>query len=374
MIKLLMALLFVFPRLSAANSLHDLDFDTVEFSTVKQIIDKNPESVNERDADKHTPLMKAVAADRKQIIDYLLEHGAYIDDLDERGNAVILATEKLIPNTNPAEYITLPTDFLDKIKYLVEKHANVNTQNNLGETMMTIGNKSAETYQYLINAGADFNKGGKKGISPLMYTIYLNNFDAFMVILNRSDKSNPTPIVNYKDDVKDSPIHYVARYCSAPKFGKELLDRKALPNSKSSKGMTFLSELLAANCPASLFNDYIKMLDEHGYKLSKIKAIREQKRFIDEAMTLHDAILLGNIPYIKILLENEVNLMPTYPNGKTPLMIAIERNDLELFETLFPYDKDNKSKDKLGRTAFKCAEELNRVEMVNKFIMNGIEE
>lgn len=371
MINLFIFLLFVFPNLCSAASLHEVDYDTIELSTIQNLVEKEAASVNEADQENHTPLMKAIASDRKQIADYLLEKGAHIDDLDNRGNAVILATEKQLADSS--EYVLLPTDYIGKIKYLVDKKADVNTQNNFGDTVLTIGNKTAETYQYLIDVGASINKGGRKGISPLMYTIFLNNFDAFMVILKQADKTNSEVIINHKDDSKDSAIHYLGRYCSDPKFAEELFKRKIDPTTKSSKGMTFLGELLVARCPISLFDKYVKMLDEHGYNLSKEKASKEHKRFMDESMTLHEAISLGNIPYVKYLIENGVNLMPTYPDGRTPLMVAIDQNNLELFELLFPYEKENKSKDRAGRTAFNRAKKFNRIEMMNKFIAARIE-
>ncbi|MCQ2965889.1 MAG: ankyrin repeat domain-containing protein [Alphaproteobacteria bacterium] len=371
MIKFFILFLFVFPTLCSAESLHDVDYDTVELAEIKRLVETKAANVNEPDQENHTPLMKAIASDRKQIADYLFEKGARIDDQDNRGNSVILATEKKAENSD--EYTLLPTDYIEKIKYFVSKKANVNTQNNLGDTMLTIGNKTAETYQYLIDVGASIEQGGRNGISPLMYTIYLNNFDAFMVILKQADKTNPERIINHKDDSKDSAIHYVGRYCSDSKFGKELFKRKVNVTTKSSKGMSLLGEILMAKCPVSLFEEYVKILDENGYSLSKEKALQEKKRFIDESMTLHEAISLGNTPFVKAFLEHGTSLMPTYPDGRTPLMVTIDKNNPELFEVLFPYDKDNKTKDRSGRTAFKHAEQLNRIEFLNKFISSGIE-
>lgn len=115
-------------------------------------------SVNAKDNDGHTALMRASAYDNFEMVKLLIEKGADVNAGDNDGYTVLmLATSK---------------KDLELVKFLIKKGANVNASNNAGETPLMLASLSSdfEMAQLLIQKGADVNAKSRNGSTALKYS------------------------------------------------------------------------------------------------------------------------------------------------------------------------------------------------------------
>ncbi|MBO5285086.1 MAG: ankyrin repeat domain-containing protein, partial [Alphaproteobacteria bacterium] len=112
--------------------------------------------VNERDDFGRTPLMEACKRADVTAVEFLLAHGALINLQDkEQKTALMYAAEYAGRESN-----------LQIIKMLLAKGADVNIENALGETALMIASQTEEgeaAIKLLLNKGADINKQAVRG-------------------------------------------------------------------------------------------------------------------------------------------------------------------------------------------------------------------
>ena len=169
-----------------------------ENSSVAEYLINNGADINVTNEDGETPLMYASKVHNIKVIELLIQKGADINAFNNYGNTALiygvnnLETVKLLVENgadvnfykggstaliSACEYS--PERNIDVIKYLVSKNANINAQDNEGDTAL---NKTLDTSDegsidildfeianFLIEQGADVNIKNKREYTPLIY-------------------------------------------------------------------------------------------------------------------------------------------------------------------------------------------------------------
>ena len=180
-----------------------LDYEHIESrydenSSVAEYLINNGANINVTNEDGETPLMYASKVHNIKVIELLIQKGADINVFDNYGNTALIygvnnleTVKLLVENGADVNFYKGGSTALisaceysherniDVIKYLVSKNANINAQDNKGDTAL---NKTLDTSDegsidildfeianFLIEQGADVNIKNKREYTPFIY-------------------------------------------------------------------------------------------------------------------------------------------------------------------------------------------------------------
>lgn len=180
-----------------------LDYEHIESrydenSSVAEYLINNGADINVTNEDGETPLMYASKVHNIKVIELLIQKGADINAFDNYGNTALIygvnnleTVKLLVENGADVNFYKGGSTALisaceysherniDVIKYLVSKNANINAQDNKGDTAL---NKTLDTSDegsidildfeiahFLIEQGADVNIKNKREYTPFIY-------------------------------------------------------------------------------------------------------------------------------------------------------------------------------------------------------------
>lgn len=134
--------------------------------TTKRFIESAPNLVNSRGENGHTPLMYAVMNGHTEIVKYLLEKGANINDRNTKEGWTALHINMLT---------TFNRNRFEITKVLVENRADIHNRAKHHAMMpihYAIWNDDIKALKYLISRGADYNALNDAGWTPLDYALF----------------------------------------------------------------------------------------------------------------------------------------------------------------------------------------------------------
>ncbi|UII77320.1 ankyrin repeat domain-containing protein [Flagellimonas sp. HMM57] len=145
-----------------SSSIHDASRNG-ETETVKALIAKNPDILNQKNPMGFTPLILAVYNDQEETAKVLIDEGADIDAFDKSGNTALMGA--------------IFKGFLNQVELLVASGANVNQQNYNHATALTFAATfgTAELAKILMEAGGDPNLKDNQGKTPLDHALFQGN-------------------------------------------------------------------------------------------------------------------------------------------------------------------------------------------------------
>ncbi|XP_057320544.1 putative ankyrin repeat protein RF_0381 [Microplitis mediator] len=256
--------------------------------------------------DNKTPLFLAVARENEKVVELLINNKAnvnqriiYGNPLNSFSTAFYKAVEinnlnivKILVNSpsmnvnlssHPPLHKAIRENNYEITKYLIERGANINTPNNYGTPLniaISVGNK--EIVQLLIE-----NKANVKSCldSPLVAAIENDNFEILELLINTNEAEiNPSYSRGY------SPLH-TAIIRNNYNMTEYLINNGARVNGS----------------------------DIYYYSIES---------------PLHTAVRCQYKEIVKLLIKNEANVNSISPSRMTPLSLASENNDFEIFEIL----------------------------------------
>jgi ankyrin repeat protein len=285
------------------------------FKAVAEILIANKTDVNAPGADGNTALHSAADFGRAALVELLLANGAKANITNEAGITPLgLAAKK----------------DLASVKALLAAKADPNGGTFNLPLHVAVGGTDAAIVDALLQAGADANRSakstgsGSSPATPLLLALAGNKTDFVKLLL--AYKADP----NGKGR-KDLPI--ILDATQSPAILKALLEAGANPNVQTSEGHTplFFSTM-------NDDSDSVNALLSHG-------ADKEA------GAPLIQAALNHRLKAAEALLKAgaEVNVRST-DKGKTPLLFAAGKNDLEMATLLLAYKADPNLRDENGNT------------------------
>lgn len=228
---------------------------------------------------------------------------------DEFGNTALIV---LVPNNKAPNLTSVDSLKLSQtIELLINSGANINEINEFGETAIIKAVAYSNTFiaNLLIDFGADFRIKDRYGIAPIFIAIKNDNLELVTVLFNS----------------------YLTSGIAESSIG-EMLSHAVDNNS-----MKTIKFLLAREFDVNLVNQL----------LSK-------------------AVANGNLDLVRLLLKsNVVNVNERNNWGETPLMIAVNQNNLAIAEILLKSGANPNGKDNNEKTALMSAVANRSLEITN---------
>lgn len=225
----------------------------------------------------HTPVSIASERGHLKLVQYLVEHGADVNQQSGYDDATPL---------DKASYF----GFFEIVRYLVEHGADINARNKDGKTplMHACERYRSDIVKYLVQHGANVNSKDKYGSSVLHMVAQIGPLETVQLLVDHGAD------VNIQNNNGDSPL-YFATLKHDLNIMDYLLANGADINVKTTGGMT----------------------------------------------PLHLASLLGDLADVQYLVKKGALINAKTSSGKTPLQLAVQNKKNEVVDFLRLYNRLN---------------------------------
>ncbi|XP_065650592.1 uncharacterized protein LOC136078729 [Hydra vulgaris] len=287
--------------------------------------------INERDKwNGFNALHYAARYNQVNVVEYLLEKGALIDNPDGDGNSPLLLAAKY-GKTNAA-------------KLLIEKGANVMFQNNYGSTALHYasrrGNKTI-VLLILCDPNIDINIQDNNKATPLHLAICGGSEWVVGTLIKCG--ANVFAI----DNNGQGPIHYAAASTSD--------DLRAQLKKGDSFGSSFAKKNVVRNVSSSIIVDILDLLLNGAFEKIPLKSIvlhNQKKIELVNSRTnandtpLHIAARCGNQKFLEKLIKVGADVNAQTDSGSTPLHLAAINGQEKVVNMLLNHNSDIQALDK----------------------------
>ena len=284
-------------------------------------------NINERSNNGITPLMTSwFNVPNIKIIDYFIENGADIKERDSLGKDALLYSMKNID--------------LSIIKRLIDLGADIHTKNNDGENILMVALRSGadiEKIKYIISLGIDVNERDNKGIPT---TFYAAGYNPYLEVLQfLIDKGVD---INFETEKKENLLFFAAKNIN-PQIIAFLLSKGFDLRIANSDGVTPILEA-ARNSNIAVI-DYLLFYNINGNGWGFTD--KEGKNLMHYSCKYLSTIFWDwhGCYYTHLLLDNfDVNSRDSL--GNTPILYASQNHskvNIEIIKYLFRYGADIKA-------------------------------
>jgi ankyrin repeat protein len=313
--------------------LHKACETSFETDAVKRLLELGANHSQRRFSDGATPLHSAVANIHcsDAMIKLLVSHGAYVNVRDAQGNTPLLCAVK---DSSIREEQTVGA--------LLDLKADVNLQNDLGQTCLHLFRFSTASYdnneaklKNLINTGANLELCDREGKTVLLHTITESGENKVNALLQYS--SSLLTARTYREG--KSALHLTCHSRDPLKMIQMLVDHGANPTWVDNNGNTLLHEV------ATRFGGFaedialVEKLIELGVP---IRALNWQRRTAWHILRPFDAVndssrdKASRQGMFSVLLRHDpdIDLNAKDIDGYTPLHLAAASSEAQTFNLL----------------------------------------
>ena len=319
----------------------------------KKLIAEN-RGINKNDKEtRMTPLMLAAVEGHQEIVEALLNAGAKINAVGNKG-------------MRPLMY-AVHAGHANIAKLIIDKGAKLNSMNNLGHTALIIATISArlDIIKFLLDAGAKVN-AGNEGWTALWNAALYGKVDAAKILIERGAKINkrngnglaPLSIATWKGNIEiirllldkgakinvwtTKQYHRPLMYAAMKGYldiAKLLIEKGAVIKLRSSWGYTALMYAVKNG-----HKEVAELLMENGADIHKKTNAKDTLLIL--------AAQGGNLDLVKLFLEKGIEINKCNALKYTPLCAALGNGHDEIGRFLM--DK--------GAKARKCGPNANMIE------------
>jgi ankyrin repeat protein len=309
-------------------------------SIVHFLVIEHSQDVRSREViDGATPLHLASLHGHKQVICFLLEHGADVSAREKSGK-----TPLHLASLYGHEQV---------ICFLLEHGADVSAQEKSGQTPLHLAviHGVAEVAHMLIERGADVSAQDRDKMAPLLLAIKVGHVEVAHMLIERGAD------VSTQDMNKNTPLHWASEEGHV-EVAHMLIEHGADVSAQSEGGGTALHF-------ASLGGhvEVAQMLIERGADVSTQ----------DENGTtaLHWASREGHVKVAHMLIERGADVSTQDWDGATPLHRALEAGHVEVADMLIERGADVSAQDEDRKTPLHLASQEGCMEVADMLIEHG---
>lgn len=236
-----------------------------------------------------------------------------------------------------------------------------------------VAKNDLDTAKKIIEGGADINFLGEKGYSPL-HGASISGFDKMTKLLleNKADT-----------ELKSLDSGFTALHFAASEghidIVKILLEAGANPNSKDSWGNTPIFQagnkeeigklmILAGGDPGIENENGISPLNSPAMAFKYLQSQSENKEVVNLRALVNKEDING---LTKALASKSGDLEAKNEQGKSPLYLAVEKENIELIQLLLTAGADINTQEKFGYTPLAIAAMRGKLDLVELLIKNG---
>jgi ankyrin repeat protein len=328
--------------------------------SVAEILMADRTALNSVDDDGKSALMIAIETNNMTILERLLQAGADTTLKDKNGHtalhialfevekhsvAKILMTDATALNSvdddgRTALMTAVIKDDLTSIQRLLEAGADTTLKDKSGHTSLHIALFEVEKHsaaKILMADKAALNSVDSGGRTALMIAVRKGDLNSMQMLLKAG--ADTTAI----DKHGDTALHIAMYESDCLSCAEVLMTYKAALNSVNDAGRTALMTAVEKEDLTSL-----QMLLQAGADT----ALKDKRGFT----AIHIALFERKCQSVaEILMADRTALNSVDDDGKSALMIAIEKNDMTILERLLQAGADTTLKDKNGHTALHIA-------------------
>jgi len=305
-------------------------------------------NINHTDKFGFTALMHAVINGNKDVVKYLLDHGANISIKNNRGQT--------------AAFFAINSSNKDIIKLLIRRDPDlINNKNELGAQLLLFGVKKGnqDIVELLLELGANVNHTNSKGETALFHSIKICDDEIAIQLMSKGAN------VNIQDINGDTPVMMAVRLDKFEScyMTKILMEHGADIHMHNNKGETPL--IMSLQKPKTIV---LRFLIEHG-------ADTNQENFQGETPLMY-AIKIQNFEGFEILVDRGADINYRNIQGKTVFMYIIQLKMAEYLKIAFlkmliRHGVDVNAQDYHGKTALSYAIQQNSPGLVQFLLESG---
>ncbi|XP_065826122.1 transient receptor potential cation channel subfamily A member 1-like isoform X2 [Oscarella lobularis] len=255
---------------------------------------------------------------------------------------------------------------LDVMDYLIQKGADLNDQDEQGETPLhwAITFEKPEAMELLLNRGAATDVKTTTWETALHTAVRMQSSHMVTILA-----SHEAVDVNVRGEHERTPLH-MASLGEDTDIIDILMANKAYPCSRDGNGLRPI-HLASRHGKPHMVNYIIDMVVTHfHYPADQVVNFTDD----DGMSSLHQAISGGNVPVAKLLLERGCRVFNTDSRAESPFHLACAQGSVPMIETILNHCKECirsllDAKDPTGQTALHKAAIFNHV-VVAKFLIN----
>ena len=374
-----------------------------EPATIKLLLE-NGADISIRNIEGKTPLYIAVQDERLVYIPLLLEYGASIFAVDNKGTTPferalledLRSLQELItPETvlqadgagNTLLHIVVDNRAgIDTIKLIIDKKAIINARNKEGDTALhkAIRQNYRDICELLLSYGADIFTPNAQGESPLYLTFLSSGGFRDWVL---------TPeILQIRDGLGNTVFHYVVQWQQLDEYIPRLISMGADIEAANATGETPLFMAVSKDLQSttnilirsgasiaardvlgnSCLHTAVRWNAQKAASVLISAGIEIDSHAQNGKTALHDAVRLGMVDIESILINNGASLEVRDADGTTPLVEAIMARLSASVERLVKFGADCNTRNIQGNTPLHNAVSMEQSDVVNILMPLGV--
>jgi uncharacterized protein len=336
-------------------------WSSITVSELQSLLNSGGElDVRKQDNFCTTPLQNSLYSGRFDLMQFLLEAGANVNELNFKGNPILFGAIELADTrgmqflidagadvnatgSDGSTALMLATLYQDitGIQILLEAGADVNARDINGNTalMSAVWSKNLEKVRSLLAVGADVNARQSEGKTVLIEAFHSGDYDVVQELVNAG--ADTAVISSFSADLLIDAINK-----GNVKIVKFLLESGANANAAQYDGFNPLTSAIVKNK-----TDIVELLLEAGADANATTVF-----FDTHPLSL--ASINGNIAIIELLISAGADIDASDADGLTALMWATKKGHLETIEFLLQAGADTTLIDDEGKRAIDFAEGL----------------
>lgn len=374
-------------------------------SQIERLVNRE-DLTNWKSTDGRNLLSYSILSEEYDYIPPLLKLNISCSNVDEYGYTawdyaqikLKLTTLKKMYNSKqcgvPDLFLVLYNNDLNVLKWALNNWSyNINKlEDGITPLMTTIREGNQNATLFLIKKGADISQAGSSGITPLLVAIYTGNKELMSLLLKRGAN------LSTKDNKGNTALHIAAAGGHLP-IVKVLQQKGFMTTEKNNEGQTpfqlavlydqqnvidyfFLKDILkslsydnmADLLATAIYRDNAPLVKSI---LSEVLSRENNEKLYTEIVHIFykRTLELGGAKTIKMLANKTgAGLNKPLSDGKTPLMVAVNNNNLEAISTLLQLGSNPSIKDNNGMTALMQATRDGQLEVVKLMRQHSVAE